>query len=294
MIPMVKYAMLTFWPYFLSAFLILAMPLLLAWVIHRQRGAGWGLFFIGAATFVGSQILHIPFNWLVLNKLQLIPTDTSVMLNLVVMSLFLGLSAGVFEEGARYLTYRFWTKDARSWGAGLMLGVGHGGIEAILVGVTVGLNALILGAISLGFWQEMIPPAQTDLVQTQIAAMQAAPWYLVQLGAAERAFAISVHLALSLLVMQVFVRGRIRWLLAAIGWHALFNAAAVFTQITWENPYLTEGVLAVMALISLGIVFALKAPEPVEPEPEPLTAVGPAAPQEIPATDEALERSKYS
>jgi uncharacterized membrane protein YhfC len=80
-------------------------------------------------TFVVSQIGHIPFNWLILERWELVPTDTAVLSSLIIFALFLGLSAGVFEEGARYLTYRFWAKEARTWGKGLMLGAGHGALR---------------------------------------------------------------------------------------------------------------------------------------------------------------------
>ena len=67
----------------------------------------------------------------------------------IIYAVFLGLSAGVFEETARYLTYRFWAKDARSWSRGLMLGAGHGGSEAILVGALAAVNFVALLAACL-------------------------------------------------------------------------------------------------------------------------------------------------
>jgi hypothetical protein len=43
----------------LNAALMKTMPLLLGRFIAGRRGAGWGLFGIGAATFVASQIGHL-------------------------------------------------------------------------------------------------------------------------------------------------------------------------------------------------------------------------------------------
>ncbi len=285
--------MIAFWPYVLSSILMIAMPLLLGWWIARTRHASWRLFLIGMVTFIGSQLLHIPFNWLVLQRLQLLPTDTSTLSNLIILALFLGFSAGVFEEGARYLAYRFWATDARSWGAGLMLGAGHGGVESIVVGLSVGVNAVALGAISQGGLQGLVPAEQMSLVNDQIAAMLAAPLSLIMLGPLERAFAISAHLALSLLVMQVFVRRQIGWLFLAILWHALLDAVAVFSVATW-SPYITEALVGVIALLSVGIIFWLRTPEPVEPELEPLPPAEPVLPQSGPVSSESLEKSKYS
>ena len=38
-------------------------PLALGWWIRRRYRVGWGIFFAGAATFVLSQIVHLPLNW---------------------------------------------------------------------------------------------------------------------------------------------------------------------------------------------------------------------------------------
>lgn len=277
---------------FLNFLLMLLMPLALGWWIQRRWQPGWRLFAIGAVTFVLSQIFHIPFNWLVLQKWQLLPTDTAVLSNLLILSLFVGLSAGVFEEGARYLTYRFWAKDARSWAKGLMLGAGHGGIESFLPGAAGLINFVVLLALRQGYLPNLIPPEQMNLVQTQIDAMFGTPLYMGLLGAVERVFALTVQIALSLLVMQVFVRGRLRWLAVAILWHALVDATAVFAISTW-GVLTTEGLIGIMALVSLGIIYWLYQPEPKEPELEPLPAPALLKPLDSLPAEDALERSKY-
>ncbi len=286
--------MIDFWPFILSGLLMIVMPIVLGWFIHRQRQARWGLFFMGMAGFVLSQIFHIPFNWLITNQLKLLPTDTSVVFNLLVVSLFLGLSAGVFEEVTRYLIYRFWAKDARTWGRGLMIGSGWGGVESMILGVIVLINAIALTAMSQGLWRELIPVEQQSLLDQQIQAMVTMPWYDAMLGSLERVFAMCLHLSLSLMVMQVFTRGKLWWLWLAIGWHALVDATAVFVQIYWANAYLTEAIVAFYALVSIGIVFWLRTPEPIEPELAPLPPPAPVTPANIEATSESLDRSKYS
>lgn len=286
--------MIDFWPFFLSATLMLIMPILLGWFIHRHRQARWGLFFMGMVGFVGSQVFHIPFNWLIVNQLELLPTDITILSNLIIIALFYGLSAGVFEEVTRYLIYRFWAKDARTWGRGLMFGSGWGGIESIIVGLLLFINAVAIAAMSQGFFLDLIPAEQLPLLEEQIQMMATMPWYEAMLGSLERVFAICLHLSLSLMVMQLFTRGQLRWLWLAIGWHALVDATAVFTQIYWENAYLTEALIALFALISLGIVFWLREPEPIEPILEPLPPPDPVKPVDIKTTSESLDRSKYS
>jgi uncharacterized membrane protein YhfC len=273
--------------------LMIAIPLLVGRWLAQKRQISWTLFGMGAVTFVASQIGHLYFNWLILQRWQLVPTDTAVLANLLILSLFVGLSAGVFEEVSRYLTFRYWAKNVRSWGTGLMLGAGHGGIEAILVALLGALGVGQLALIERGWFASAIPTEQWPMLQAIIAETFSAPWYLVLLGAAERLFAICAHLALSLMVMQVFVRGQKRWLLLAILWHALLDFTAVFAVTTW-NPYITEGLIGILALASVGIIFWLRAPEPVEPELEPLPELAPLKRVQVEQTAEILERSKYS
>ena len=52
----------------------------------RRTGAPWRLFFIGAVTFIASQVLHIPFNAVVLRS-GLLSTDTTVWSSLIIYCL---------------------------------------------------------------------------------------------------------------------------------------------------------------------------------------------------------------
>lgn len=284
--------------YTLNGLLMIAMPVVLGRFLAAWRKVSWGLFAMGAATFILSQVGHIPFNLVVQPMIARASAALSEQGRLIVMALFLGLSAGLFEETARYLTYRYWATDARTWGKGMMLGAGHGGIEAILTGVSViasfyVLNAYRTGAMSL----DTIPAEQQPLIEQQIQALFTMPWYGTLLGAVERLFAITFHLAASLLVMQSFVRGNGRpglWLLASILWHTILNAVAVYASNTW-GIYVTEALLGLLTLGSLLIILRLRQPEPAEPPPpEPLPPPGPAEPIEMEVTAEILDRSRYN
>src|SRR5215212_5914038 len=130
--------------YLLNPVLMMALPVLLGLVLARRLGLPWRLYFIGAATFIGAQVVHIPLNLAIQNAVDagLVPTPPATYGPLY-SAVILGLSAGVCEEVARYLVYRYWLKDARHWRQALMFGAGHGGIEAILLG-----GLALLGAIN--------------------------------------------------------------------------------------------------------------------------------------------------
>jgi hypothetical protein len=94
------------------------------------------------------------------------------------------------------------------------------------------------------------------------------------------------------MVMQVFIRKNIGWLFAAIGYHALIDAAAVFGQ-----PYLTayelEAAVGGFAVVSMVIIFLLFRPErqpDLVPVPMPMAEFSIKAPEE---TDDNLEKTRY-
>ena len=115
--------------------LMIAIPLSLAIILMRRWKLGWRILLAGAATFILSQVGHIPFNALMtqlLGKTALV--NLSVQGALIFNAIFLGLSAGFFEEFFRYGMFRWWLKDAHTWRKGILAGVGHGGVEAIILG----------------------------------------------------------------------------------------------------------------------------------------------------------------
>ena len=282
--------------YIAGALAMIASPLVLATWLARRRQADWGLFGIGAAMFIFSQLLHIPFNLLV-DQMGFLPVDLAEVANLAGLSMVLGLSAGVFEEVSRYLGFRFLARDARHWRAGLMLGAGHGGIEAMVLGLLALVNGVALFGISAGHFVGLVPPEQMPLVQAQVHALRDAAWYDALLPLAERLFALSAHLALSLLVMESVIRKRRRWLLAAVMWHALLDAVALFSATRW-NVYVAEGAIAVFAVASLAIIIRLRhrelAPEQIEVEQRSPTESREAArPGRAELDAEKLERSRF-
>ena len=278
----------------LNGMLMIAMAIALGIYLARWTGQRWKLFLVGAVLFVASQVLHIPFNLMVLNPIleRLGFGDGGFGVGLVVGALLLGLSAGLFEEVTRWLGLRYWIKDARSWNSALMYGAGWGGIEAILLGLVV-LWALTQALLyQQGILQGLIPQEQLELVDAQFAAYWEIPLFLNLLGAAERAFALTLHLSLSVMVMRVFTHNNRLWLVAAIAWHAFVDAVAVIA-VTQISGVATEAIIAVMAIISLAIIFGLKEEDPPEEEKQN----SPSArfePKPVQVTEEKLDESRYS
>lgn len=284
---------------FANPLLMIAMPLGLGIFLANRLKAEWRVFGLGMLAFVGSQVLHIPFNAWVLSRLlqnwrlEAVPSSAQ----LAAMAVLLGLSAGVFEEIARCCIYSRWLRDNRFWRDGLMCGAGHGGIEAILLGLLSFYSFLQLTALRGTDLAQVLKPDQVDSARSALQMYWSLPYYQHLIPALERAAAICVHLGLSLLVLQVFVRRNLLWLGVAILWHTMVNAVTVFALSTW-GVYVAEALVVTAGLLSLGMILALRGVEKAEPPREAQLPTQPPsllyiAPHDVGLDRDKLEESRY-
>ena len=100
--------------YPLNALLMMGMPIVLGVWLARKTKAPWRLFGIGAVTFIGSQAVHIPLNaGLTLLFKAMWPSTQPQWWHIPFNAVVLGLTAGLCEETARYIGYR-WLAQKRS------------------------------------------------------------------------------------------------------------------------------------------------------------------------------------
>lgn len=286
-----------FTAHFLNGLLMILIPVGLGMFLTRRFKLGWRLWLIGGTTFILSQVGHIPFNYAmtVLFQQGVLPLPPESM-QLIFNAVVLGLSAGLWETFARYATYRWWARDARSWSKGVLIGAGHGGVEAIIVGV------IVLGTfVSMVAARNMDPAAlaqtgQAEALQARLDVYWNMAWFYPFLGVLERIFTITLHISLSLLVLQVFTRGQIFWLFLAVAWHSLMDGFAVYTSQILD-PVMVEVVLGSFALVSLGIIFALRQGDADEEEQLIYSETTPPASgaglPDIEETPESLDQSRF-
>lgn len=245
-------------------------PLIVGYFIHRRFGVRWKFFLFGMLVFFVSQIvLRIPLVQLTQSLLGKSLQSSQLLMYAWIFAL--SITAGLVEEIGRYLGYRFLVKDNKTWEVGLMYGAGHGGIESmLLVGGLVLLGLVNIIVLSVTDYSALnLPPDQVAAIQTarqQIAALQ---WWLPLLGAYERFITIFLHMSLSILVLQAFLRRSFIWVIYAIAYHTLANfvalAALPFVGVVW-----VEVVLTFTLPISLVIIFYFR-PRPPAAEPLPAT-----------------------
>jgi uncharacterized membrane protein YhfC len=254
--------------YSISILGMIVLPIVLVIYLKRKFNLPWKLPVAGAVTFILSQVLHIPFLYgltaLFQNgSLPKPPASWAVLFN----ATLLGLLAGIFEETARYILFKFVLKQAKTWRDGVLVGAGHGGIEASLLGLlgiaTVVNMVVMRNATDLSVFN--IPASQVGAVKQQIAAFWSAPVYMAFLGLIERAFAICLHLSLSVMVLYSVAHKKPIWFWVALLWHAVVDGAAVFL-LPSLGAVGVEAVVGVLAVISLVILFRM---EPLFSHEEP-------------------------
>jgi uncharacterized membrane protein YhfC len=238
---------------------MIALPIVLAFYLTRKFELEWKLVFAGALTFIVAQVFHIPFlrGVTALFNNPSFP-DPPASMRAIITAVILGLAAGIFEETARWILFKFRLKNVKSWNEGVLVGVGHGGVESLLLGV-LGLvtffNMLLMrnGNLSaLG-----VPDAMIETAKAQVAAFWSTPAYMAIMGLAERIFAMCLHLALSVMVLYSVAYKKPLWFWAALLWHAFVDALAVYL-LPIVGALAIEGILGVLAAISLAILFTMK------------------------------------
>lgn len=205
---------------------------------------------VGALVFLVSQVfIRIP----ILGVLSNMNWYQRMAANLFIFALFLGLTAGIFEEVGRYLGFRFLLKRHLSWKNGVAFGIGHGGIEAIvLVGLTYVNNLILSAFINLGLFDRLIvPQIGREMADEIVHVLIHTPAYMYLFAGLERINAIFFHVALSLVVLMALTRNRLDFVLCAVLLHAAVNMLAVLIP----DPLLVQLYLLAIGVVS--VVFII-------------------------------------
>jgi uncharacterized membrane protein YhfC len=227
----------------------LLVPLGLLLYFGKKKWLSWKPFGVGVFIFVlFSQVLEK-----MLHAVMIDPSGTSLKWthSVTLFVLYGTLAAGIFEEVGRYIGFKWLLKNHRGYKDGLSFGLGHGGIEAILIGVFGSISTIVLASfIQSGTFDKMIAPTlpkeQAELIKEHILHT---PFMMYVLGGLERMFAISFHIAMSLVVLLGVRKRKFRYVIYAILLHALMDAApALYQARVVTNVWLIEAVLFLFAV----------------------------------------------
>jgi uncharacterized membrane protein YhfC len=231
--------------------LMVLLPLFLAFRVQKKMNVAWKVWGWGVAAFVVSQIVHIPLNWAIglIGQPRLAGA-----LPFPAYAAVVGLSAGVCEEVSRLVFLHWRLKDHRDDRASLLFGLGHGGIESMIFGLSSFgiLNFVIFTVIPPE--KLFVPAEQVQPLREQAALFWNSSALDPVLGGVERVGAICFHVMATHFVMRAVARKNVLWLLAAIALHAATDGLAVagaksLPIVTLEAIFLAGG--AVYVLITL-------------------------------------------
>ncbi|GAB4074069.1 YhfC family intramembrane metalloprotease [Barrientosiimonas marina] len=240
----------------MSLLLSLIIPIA-GWIyMKRSYRIDWKPVLVGVAIFiVFSQLLESILNGYVLQGNDV---TSEWLTNPYLYALYGALAAGVFEEVGRYVGFRLILTPFRDWKDGIAYGIGHGGIEAILVGAIASVQSIIVAVmINTGQFADMLQSMGDASLQLQVMQDQLtqAPAYMFFLVGVERLLTFALQLALSLMVLYSVSRSRIRFLFYAILIHTAVNFISIMlTQAFQLNGLIAEIFLLIVALASLRFI----------------------------------------
>lgn len=233
----------------------IGLPVALAVLIVKKLKMKWAVVFTGVLTFIGSQVVHIPLLQVpaLLNKLGVNVVEPQFW-PIVWYAVFLGLMAGLCEETARWIGFKILKGKAASYKSAFALGIGHGGVESVIVGVLVLANLIFMLVFSPeSMLARGVPDGTVQMTISQVAQFWATPWHLALAGAFERVIAISAHLFMSVLVWKSVTQKSWLWFLLAVAFHALLDFVAVYFSSMGFTPWQLE--LSITIFLVVDVIF---------------------------------------
>ena len=231
--------------------------LIVAWKMYTKRSLV--PFWVGIMVFIAfSRMLEmIPHSLFLLSSN---PVSKAINGNVVLYLIYAATVAAHFEETGRYLAFRFVLTKHPNKETAVTYGIGHGGIECVLVlGVTYIQYYAYGQLINSGSMDKMLS-AYKDSSQsvdalnqliTNIKGVTKMTCYMADL---ERISAMMVQIALSILVFQaVYVAGKKYMYWVAVALHFLMDVPAALYQKGVLKLLPTEIILFVYAALVLAL-----------------------------------------
>ncbi|MFT9055028.1 MAG: YhfC family glutamic-type intramembrane protease [Ethanoligenens sp.] len=234
-----------------------ALAPLAVWVVllvlfFRRYKSGVKELLIGAGVFlVMALVLERIVHYFILIK---IPATAAFFRQPLAYAIYGGLMAGLFEETGRFIAFNLFFKRKHRYQDGIIYGLGHGGLELLLIGVMAQFgnfaNAIMINNGGYAALARTMPAQAASLEKVQRVLVQTQP-YLFAVSGLERILALAVQLGLSVLVLYAVTRKQPKFFVLAIGLHALLDFGAVMGQYTPAPVLISEGIAAVFAVAAV-------------------------------------------
>ena len=227
--------------------ILLPIALMIIWKVKSK--ARIATFFIGAATFVVFAMILESIQHNIVVKIM----GQEAFLKLPFYAVYGGLAAGIYEEAGRFIVMKLFMKKNMFKKEAIMFGIGHGGIESILiVGFTYISNLMIAFLLNAGqgnlLTRGMNSDMQMQLIK-QLSPLWTGPESTFWLAGPERIMAISFHICMSYFVYRAVKDKKISILFLAIFLHAAMDGVMVVIQRLLKNQFITEAFIALFTVV---------------------------------------------
>lgn len=209
----------------ITTILLLSIPLVTTRWLYRRYSVPVVLMSVGAITFVGAFIAQTIFLSLLPAGLLSVPLTGGVAVGLIV---------GFTEIFAIFIGFQYLAKSTATRPQAVMIGVGHAILPMLFVALTLSLT--MLGQISEG---SIGDSADAEIIAEPIVNL--AP--------------LAMHVSISWLILQTFLRNEAKWLFYGIFAVALTVGTEAFIREAAYEPELIVAGWWMMAAV--GFLFIL-------------------------------------
>ncbi|MBQ3841932.1 MAG: YhfC family intramembrane metalloprotease [Ruminiclostridium sp.] len=245
----------------LNILISLAIPTALFLVFQRKYKCKAVPFFVGAATFIVFAMILEPVVHLIAG---LNDPNSPIVQNIWLYAVYGGIAAGLFEETGRFIAMKFllrkyYNNDHNA----LMYGAGHGGAEAVLLLGAGALNNIIYSVIlNMGMESTLLDSAPTEALKQQVQMifdqLKATSPLVFLISPIERIFAVSLHIALSVLVWIAVTRKGKTWLYPlALFLHAFADASMAIANSLSGSLVVTELYISVICVLVCFLAYRM-------------------------------------
>lgn len=170
---------------------------------RKKLGARITPFFVGIGTFT---LFALVLESIVHNLIYPTAMGQKIWGNIWLYALYGGAAAAVFEETGRIFAAKSFLRKCNDTPNAFMYGAGHGGVEALYLGLISQISNLSLAAtINAGKAGDLLSTlsgAQYDAAAEQLRTLCQSDSSAFFLAGFERVLAVAVHIALSLILFR--------------------------------------------------------------------------------------------
>jgi len=217
----------------ISSFLEILLPFILSFIWIKYFYGKFFCILIGIVGFIASVAIESVF-------LQIIAWIAGRGIFFYIIA---GLSPGLFEETGRYicLKYLLSKEQYQQKSISISYGIGHGGIESLLVGITFLSNL---------FAKDLL--IEKGILKSSIT------FFVSLMGFVERIFAVLFHISASVLVYKAVKEKIITYYIIPIIIHDLIDLVAILYRFEYiKNIFIIELIIGIFSSCFASYVYKL-------------------------------------